>query len=276
MKITPVYFGSIHCDGGATFGVVPKVAWNKHYPCDDDNFCALTLRSLIIDNGSRRILVDTGAGEKQSAHFRTLNRVVSNGSAAEQVRLAGYDPDSITDVLFTHLHFDHCGGAIEPGSDALPAFRNATHWCAAAQWENFLKPNIREGSVYFAENLLPLQQRGILKLIDREGPWADGVELRAFHGHTAGLLLPLIATSTGKIWYTGDCIPLAAHIPIAWVSAYDTLPAQSMAEKAQMLDEACENGYRLLFQHDVYTEACSLVRTAKGIVMNEKLKVEQL
>lgn len=270
LKISVIDCGSFKCDGGATFGVVPKVLWSKKYPCDDDNFCTFALRSIVIDTGSRKILVDTGTGTKQSDKFFTNNRVENNHLLKSSLRNCGYEPEDITDVLLTHLHYDHCGGAVDMASDGtlLPAFPNATYWCSKTQWDNYLSPNVREGSVYFPENMMPLWERGMVKFVD-EGVWLPGVELRVFNGHTAGLVLPLITYKNRKLLYAGDFIPNIANVPEAWVSAYDTMPLYSMGEKKQFLKEAVESGYILLFQHDAYNECCSLAVGRKGVEVDE-------
>lgn len=275
MKLFLIDCGDFKCDGGATFGVVPKILWQKKYPCDNDNLCSFTMRNLLIDTGERVILVDTGAGNKQSEKFFENNQVSGQERMIPSLKRAGYRAEEITDILFTHLHYDHCGGAVFFDADGMlqPTFPNATHWCTTSQWENFQNPNVREGSVYFAENMMPLIERNMVKFIDHEGDWLPGISLRIFNGHTRGLVLPLIDYQEEKWLYTGDFIPLAAQIPLAWVSAYDTSPVESMREKKQFLDEAISNGYRLIFQHDAYTLACSLKQTEKRIMMDQPLEL---
>jgi glyoxylase-like metal-dependent hydrolase (beta-lactamase superfamily II) len=265
-KISLVDCGGFMCDGGATFGVVPKVLWNKKYPCDDENFCSFSLRSIVIDCGSRRILVDTGTGTKQSDKFFSNNRVVNNHIMFSSLASCGYSPDDITDVLLTHLHYDHCGGAVVRDGDGTlkPSFPNAVYWCSQSQWDNYLSPNVREGSVYFPENMMPLWERGLVRFVG-EGNWIPGIELRMFNGHTNGLLLPLIDYRGRKVFYTGDFVPLAASMPEAWVSAYDTFPVTSMGEKKSFLKEALDGDYVFLFQHDAYNECCSLKPGTKGV-----------
>ena len=278
VKLSLIDCGVIKCDGGATFGVVPKVLWQKKYPCDEDNFCAFSMRSLVIDNGQQRILVDTGTGTKQSDKFFANNGVSNHHRMMPSLLEAGYQPKDITDVLLTHLHYDHCGGAVcyNDRGELVPAFPNATYWCSRTQWENYLQPNIREGSVYFPENMMPLQERGLLKLVDQEGDWYPGVSLRIFNGHTPGLLLPLIDYQQNKLFYVGDFIPLAANVPLAWVAAYDTSPLVSMEEKQLFLKEAHDQKYILVFQHDALNECCSLTATPKGIAVERCFSLDEI
>lgn len=258
MKLHKIETGLFHCDGGAMFGVVPKRVWQKRYPCNDDNFCALAMRCLLIDTGERRILIETGCGDKQLDYLKyfDIRRFVRPDEA---MRALGYRPEDITDVVLTHLHFDHCGGCTHMADGEIRlTFPRATHWVGAAQWHNFLHPNVREADSYFPENMMPVAEAGLLRTVEADEWLCPEVELRLYHGHTAGQLCPYIHTPERTLVYAGDIIPLAAALPIAWVSAYDTHPICSMEDKERLLADAVRHGHTLFFEHDAYTECCTV------------------
>lgn len=259
MKIIPITAGLFKCDGGAIFGVVPKRVWQKRYPCDADNFCQLAMRCLLIDTGKRLILIDSGAGNKQLEYLKyyQVEQVIDFEETLQQ---AGYSCANVTDVILTHLHFDHCGGCTYYTDKKLKttalAFPNAKHWVGRQQWENFLNPNVREGDSYFPENMLPIEQAGKLQLIEHDEKLCDEIELRLFNGHTVGQIAVFIKSEKQTLVYAGDIIPVAAALPVAWISAFDTNPLTSMQEKEQLLHECAENRYTLFFEHDAYTQTC--------------------
>ncbi|MFM2293038.1 MAG: hypothetical protein RIS29_2851 [Bacteroidota bacterium] len=260
MNLYKIEAGTFKVDGGAAFGVVPKVVWQKRYPCDDKNYCTISMRCLLIDTGARRILIDAGTGDKQLDYLRFYGFKGVINFDAELAKL-GYTCDDITDVVFTHLHFDHCGGATRYNADKSKVelvFPNASHWVGATQWANFLNPNVREGDSYFSENMLPIQEAGKLKLVTENFFICPEVEVRIYNGHTVGQLVSYINTGTKTIVYTGDVIPLAANVPLAWISSYDINPIAAMAEKKVLLDEAAAKGQILFFEHDCYTECCTV------------------
>ncbi|NPA36481.1 MAG: MBL fold metallo-hydrolase [Chlorobi bacterium] len=267
MKLYKIETENLMTDGGATFGVIPKVMWQKQYPADDDNYCNLTMRSLLVDTGDRRILIDTGIGNKQSEKFYSYYRLNGDATLLGSLNEAGYSPEEITDVILTHLHFDHDGGHVIRDSEGnlKLLFSNARHWTTKAQWSNYLNPNIREGAVYFPEDMMPVKEAGKLKIIEEEGEYIPGIEFRIFNGHTPGMIVPVITYKNTKVIYGADLIPLMANIPLPWVSAYDLYPLISIEEKKKLLNEAYENGYVLFFEHDLYNECCTLIKTDKGI-----------
>lgn len=261
MNLYKIEAGTFKVDGGAAFGVVPKVVWQKRYPCDDKNYCTISMRCLLIDTGARRILIDAGTGDKQLDYLRFYGFKGVINFDAELAKL-GYTCDDITDVVFTHLHFDHCGGATRYNADKSKVelvFPNASHWVGATQWANFLNPNVREGDSYFSENMMPIQEAGKLKLVTERMQICPEVEVRIYNGHTVGQLVSYINTGTKTFVYTGDVIPLAANVPLAWISSYDINPIAAMAEKKVLLDEAAEKGQILFLEHDNYTECCTVV-----------------
>ena len=260
MKLYKIETGTFQVDGGAAFGVVPKRVWQKRYPCNDDNFVRLAMRCLLIETGDKLILIDSGTGDKQLEYLKYYDFVGVISFETELNKL-GFSCAQITDVVYTHLHFDHCGGSTRYNSDKTSielTFPNATHWVGESQWKNFLNPNIREGDSYFPENIQPIQEAGKLKMVSENQWLCPDVELRLFNGHTVGQLVSYIHSDEITYVYVGDVIPLAACLPVAWISAYDTYPITAMEEKKALLDEAAEKKQILFFEHDAYTECCTV------------------
>lgn len=260
MKLHKIETGTFQVDGGAAFGVVPKRVWQKRYPCNDDNFVRLAMRCLLIETGDKLILIDSGTGDKQLEYLKYYDFVGVISFETELNKL-GFSCSDITDVIYTHLHFDHCGGSTRYNSDKTNielTFPNATHWVGEAQWKNFLNPNIREGDSYFPENIQPIHDAGKLKLVTENQWLCPDVELRLFNGHTVGQLVSYIHSDEKTYVYVGDVIPLAACLPVAWISAYDTYPITAMEEKKALLDEAAEKKQILFLEHDAYTECCTV------------------
>ncbi len=260
MKLYKIETGTFQVDGGAAFGVVPKRVWQKRYPCNDENFVRLAMRCLLIETGDKLILIDSGTGDKQLEYLKYYDFVGVISFETELNKL-GFSCSDITDVIYTHLHFDHCGGSTRYNSDKTNielTFPNATHWVGEAQWKNFLNPNIREGDSYFPENIQPIHDAGKLKLVTENQWLCPDVELRLFNGHTVGQLVSYIHSDEKTYVYVGDVIPIAACLPVAWISAYDTYPITAMEEKKALLDEAAEKKQILFFEHDAYTECCTV------------------
>lgn len=261
MKLFPINAGEFYCDGGAMFGVVPKRVWSKRYPCNDDNFCKLVMRCLLVETDERLMLIDTGCGDKQLDYLKYYKFSGVVNFEVELQRL-GYSCSDVTDVVFTHLHFDHCGGATryDENNQLVLTFPNAKHWVGEAQWHNFLNPNVREGNSYFSENMLPIEAAGKLQLLTQNTYITPEVELRLCHGHTKGQIVTLMnnVALDEKTCYLGDVIPMAAALPIAWVSAYDTDPVKSMEEKELLLSEAAKEDWTLFFEHDAYFETVKI------------------
>jgi glyoxylase-like metal-dependent hydrolase (beta-lactamase superfamily II) len=258
MKIAKIEAGFFHCDGGAVFGVVPKRVWKKRYPCNEDNFCTLAMRLLLVEIGDRKILVDSGTGDKQLQYLKYYGFEGVIDFEKELVNF-GYTCKDITDVVLTHLHFDHCGGNTRFTDDRSGyrlTFPNATVWVGKAQWENFLNPNVREGDSYFRENMWPVFEAGKLRLVDHDEPICEEVSLKIFNGHTVGQIVPYFSTPQGTIVYVGDVIPVMPSLPLSWVSAYDSFPLTSMQDKELLLSEAVEKNQILFFEHDAYSECC--------------------
>jgi glyoxylase-like metal-dependent hydrolase (beta-lactamase superfamily II) len=278
MKLIPVIADVWKMDGGTAFGVVPKSVWRKIYPADENNMLDIVNRCLLIDSGDRRILIDVGMGRKQSEKYYLHRDVNQDVTLEKSLAEAGYTPSDITDVLLTHLHDDHVGGAVvtDQSGNLKPLFPNATFWCSKMQWEWAIHPNMREGASYFPDNLLPLQNSGKLRFIDSEGEFIKGIRLRIYNGHTLGQIIPFIDINRETIVYMGDFISTAANIPVPYVPSFDVQPLISMEEKISFLEEAILKKYVLFFEHDYYNECCTVIETPKGFVAGNKFKIEDI
>jgi glyoxylase-like metal-dependent hydrolase (beta-lactamase superfamily II) len=272
MKLHSINTGYFKLDGGAMFGVVPKVMWQKLNPPDDNNLCNWAMRCLLIDTGDRRILVDTGIGDKQDAKFFGHYYLNGHDTLHNSLQQLGYNASDITDVFHTHLHFDHCGGTIVRNGDALQtAFPNATLWSNERHWRWATQPNDREKASFLKENILPIEASGKLRFVPvvEEGtvPFDNvpGISVRYAFGHTDAMMLPQIKIGDKTIVYMADLLPSPAHIPLPYVMAYDMFPLITLQEKKRFLEEAVDNNYILYFEHDPSVECCTLVRTEKGI-----------
>lgn len=279
MKVSAFNIGNFKVDGGAMYGVVPKLLWNRVYPADEDNLIILALKSLVIETEGRVALIDTGFGNKQSQKFFSHFNLFGGDGLIEGLAKLGYKPTDITDVIHTHLHYDHCGGGIgvNENGDYYAVFPNAKYHISKVQWEWALNPNVREADSFLKENLLPIKELGLLNLIENEGELLPGIEIRFFNGHTKGQMVPIIHLPNGKpLVYTADLFPSTAHIHLAWNMSYDVEPLVTMKEKEEFLEEAYEKNYFLYYQHDHYTDCTNLIMTPKGIRAGEKLTLNQV
>ena len=271
MKLIPISAGNFHCDGGALFSVIPKKLWAKMYPADENNFTKLALRCLLIDTGNQKILIEAGIGDHFSEKHLQNNGVENENSLEESLQKNAYSADDITDVIFTHLHWDHCTGAVKnENGKLLPVFRNANYWCSKSQWEHAKISNAREKAAYHKEVLDFLFETGKLNLVEKEGELFPNIEVRFFDGHTPGQMIPLIRHAEKTIVYMADLIPTSANIPLLWLAAYDLYPVKALEEKELFLNEAAKNDYILFFEHDFYTECATVSETEKGFVASKK------
>ncbi|WP_209401291.1 MBL fold metallo-hydrolase [Pseudozobellia sp. WGM2] len=277
MTLYPIETGNFKLDGGAMFGVVPKTIWQKTNPADEKNLIDIAARSLLIEDGDRLILIDTGLGNKQSDKFFGYYHLWGNHTLDNSLEKAGFHRDDITDVFMTHLHFDHCGGSIQWNKDRTgyePAFKNAKFWTNHDHWEWATQPNAREKASFLKENLLPMQESGQLNFIQREGrSFLKGSELGFdilfVDGHTDKQMLPYLSYKGKTLVFVADLIPTVGHIPLPYVIGYDTRPLITLKEKEIFLDQAVKENYYLFFEHDAQNEICTLQSTEKGVRLDK-------
>ena len=284
MKLHPIEAGNFKLDGGAMFGVVPKTIWNKTNPADENNLIDIAARCLLIEDRNRLTLIDTGMGNKQSEKFFGYYSLWGNHSLDKSLKNAGFHRDDITDVFMTHLHFDHCGGSVNWNKDKTGyevAFKNAKFWTNDNHWEWATKPNAREKASFLHENLIPMQESGQLQFINR--PDSDfgfsselGFDIFYADGHTEKQMLPHINYNGKTIVFCADMLPTAGHIPIPYVTGYDTRPLMSMDEKQIFLNNAADNNYYLWLEHDAHNQIITVQHTEKGIRLKEIFKCEDI
>ena len=297
MKLYTINTGYFKLDGGAMFGVVPKSIWNKINPSDENNMCNWALRCLLIEDGSRLILVDNGIGDKQDEKFFSYYYLHGDDTLDTSLAKYGFTKDDITDVFLTHLHFDHCGGSIvRSGEKLIPAFKNATYWSNKTHWDWAVHPNDREKASFLKENILPIEESGQLKFVEHRFdnkadtlgwdttinavlpsvPFTENVSVRFVSGHTQAMMLPQIKYQGKTIMYMADLLPSSGHIPLPYVMAYDMFPLTTLQEKKSFLQEAVENNYILFFEHDPQIECCDLQITERGIRAKNTFKLEEV
>lgn len=277
MKLYPIETGNFKLDGGAMFGVVPKTIWNKTNPADANNLIDIAARSLLIEEGNRLILIDAGMGNKQSEKFFGYYSLWGNHSMDVSLAKYGFHRDDITDVFLTHLHFDHCGGAIQWNKNKTgyePAFKNAKFWSNENHWKWATEPNSREKASFLSENILPMQESGHLHFIRRnEGDFLEKSELDFgiffVDGHTEKQMIPHIQYQGKTIVFCADLLPTAGHIPIPYVMGYDTRPLLTMDEKTKFMNAAADNQYYLFMEHDAHNEIITVQHTEKGVRLSE-------
>lgn len=278
MKIYPINTGNFKLDGGAMFGVVPKSLWQKTNPADENNMISMALRCLLIEDGNRLTLIDTGMGNKQSEKFFGYYFMYGNHSLDQSLAQFGFHRNDITDVFLTHLHFDHCGGSIQWNKEKTgfePAFKNAKFWSNENHWQWATVPNPREKASFLDENINPMKSSGQLHYISL--PDSDfkkeselGFDILFVDGHTEKMMIPHIQYQGKTLVYMADLLPTTGHIPLPYVMGYDTRPLITMEEKAKFLEKAASENYYLFLEHDAETEVCTLQNTDRGVKLEEK------
>ncbi len=276
MELHSIACGNFKLDGGAMFGVVPKVLWERTNPADSKNRIEMCSRSLLIEEGSRLILIDTGMGNKQNEKFFSHYDRWGTDNLDQSLREKGFHRDDVTDVFFTHLHFDHCGDAIIRNANGTlePSFKNAIFWTHEDHWRWATQPNAREKASFLPENILPIKESGQLQLLNGNGFRLENTALNfdiiLVNGHTEKQMLPQLKYKNKTVVFAADLIPTAGHLPVSYVMGYDTRPLLSLKEKNRFLKLACKEDFLLFLEHDPYNELINLQLTDRGIRLNEK------
>ncbi|MFN5171323.1 MAG: MBL fold metallo-hydrolase [Cyclobacteriaceae bacterium] len=277
MNLHVINTGFFKLDGGAMFGVVPKVIWQKTNPADENNLCSWAMRCLLIEDGDRLILIDNGIGNKQDAKFLSHYYLHGDASLNTSLRQAGFSESDITDVFLTHLHFDHCGGSIRREGDRLiPAFPRATYWSNEAHWQWAIQPNDREKASFLKENIEPIQQSGQLAFIKPGGKQSLPFDIFYASGHTESMMIPQITYRGKTVCFMADLLPSTGHIPLPYVMGYDTRPLLTLEEKKRFLDAAAQNQWVLFFEHDPINECCTVKSTEKGVRLDQAFALREV
>jgi glyoxylase-like metal-dependent hydrolase (beta-lactamase superfamily II) len=276
MNLYPIESGNFKLDGGAMFGVVPKSLWQRTNPADNDNMIDIAARCLLIEDGNKLTLIDTGMGNKQSDKFFGYYYLWGNHSIDNSLKQFGFHRNDITDVFMTHLHFDHCGGSVQWNKDKTgyePAFKNAQFWSNQDHWKWATQPNNREKASFLKENILPMEESGQLKFTalpeqDVLKNSALGFDIFFANGHTDKQMIPMINYKGKTICFMADLLPTAGHLPIPFVMCYDTMPLLTLDEKEKFLNLAADNNYYLFLEHDAHNEIITVKHTEKGVRLN--------
>jgi glyoxylase-like metal-dependent hydrolase (beta-lactamase superfamily II) len=284
MRIYPIETGNFKLDGGAMYGVVPKSIWSRSTPADANNMCSWTMRCMLIEYSDRLVLIDAGMGDKQSDKFFGYYYLFGEATLKKSIEALGFGMDQITDVLLTHLHFDHCGGGVNfnKSKDRFEtAFPNARYWSCEEHWQWATHPNPREKASFLKENILPIEESGQLNFVKREGRWSSeelfpGVKLFFADGHTESQMIPHIAYQGKTIVYAADLIPSASHIPLPYVMGYDVRPLETIEEKSMVLNAAAQEGHVFFFEHDLNTECATVEVTERGVKLKQHFKFAAL
>lgn len=276
MQLYSIDAGRFKLDGGAMFGVVPKTLWQRQIAADDNNLCSWMMRCLLIEDGKRLILIDTGMGNKQDARWQGFYYRHGEGELVKSILSKGFSASDVTDVILSHLHFDHAGGAVQWNTtrDRFElTFPNARYWTHSEHWAAALNPNPREKATFLKENIMPLQELGHLYFVDKETSPFEHIEIQTANGHTDSMLINTIVYKSKQIVFMADLIPSHAHVPVPWVMGYDVRPLQTIIEKEKLLQEAVSQEYILFFDHDPLYDCCVVQQTEKGIRMAQAGKL---
>ncbi|WP_299393786.1 MBL fold metallo-hydrolase [uncultured Gelidibacter sp.] len=284
MKLYPIESGNFKLDGGAMFGVVPKSIWQRTNPADANNMIDIAARCLLIEDGNRLILVDTGMGNKQNDKFFGYYYLWGNHSIDNSLNQLGFHRDDITDVFMTHLHFDHCGGSIQWNKDRTgyePAFKNAHYWSNKEHWSWATQPNNREKASFLKENILPMEESGQLRFTElpenRLLKNSDlGFDIFFADGHTDKQMIPLIKYKNKTIAFMADLLPTAGHLPLPFVMGYDTRPLLTLDEKELFLNTAADENYYLFLEHDAHNQIITVKHTEKGVRLDQTYTTQDI
>ena len=279
MELFTVDTGFFKLDGGAMFGVVPKSIWSRTNPSDENNLCPWAMRCLLVSDGNRLVLIDTGIGDKQDARFFSHYYLHGDASLTKSLQQLGVHPTDITDVFLTHLHFDHCGGSVKYGSHGQYelTFPRATYWTNEDHWNWATVPNPREKASFLEENILPLQEHGVLNYLDLgTKSLFPEVDFLTMDGHTDKQMLPKMQYKGHTLVYMADLLPSVGHIPLAYVMGYDTRPLLTLQEKQEFLELAARDQYVLFLEHDSVHECCTVKMTEKGVRLDQTFRLDEL
>lgn len=283
MTISPLNTGNFKLDGGAMFGVVPKSLWQRTNPADENNMCDWSMRCLLIEDGNRLMIIDCGIGDKQSEKFFSHYYLSDENSMIPNLKKLGFSPEDVTDVFLTHLHFDHCGGAIrrrKDGNGYEPVFPNAKYWSNEQHWQWATVPNPREKASFLAENILPIQESGQLNFIQRTGNFTENIfpnmDVLFVDGHTDSMMIPHIHYKGKTLVFMADLLPSVGHIPLPYVMGYDTRPLITMEEKGLFLNNAADKEFVLFLEHDSVNECATLQQTEKGVRLKDTFAFSDL
>jgi glyoxylase-like metal-dependent hydrolase (beta-lactamase superfamily II) len=268
--------GRFGLDGGAMFGVVPRVLWEREHPPDTKNRILMAARSLLVIGEGRKILIDVGNGSKYTEKQQAIYSFdTSHSDLFSSLAKHGLSPSDITDVILTHLHFDHAGGStVHENSDVKPTFPNARYYVQRDHWLAAISPTERDRGSFFADDFLPLERYGQLELLDGEGELFPGISVRLMHGHTTALQCPVIGDGRSKLFYCADLVPTVSHLSPAWIMAYDLRPLVTLEEKKRILHQAGEEGWLLFFEHDPRTEAVTVKPAGKGVEVDRVVRLD--
>ena len=279
MQLYTIDTGFFKLDGGGMFGAVPKVIWSKTNPSDENNLCSWAMRSLLIEDGSRLILIDNGIGDKQDDKFLKYYYLHGDVNLHSSLAKHGFSADDVTDVFLTHLHFDHCGGSVKWNKDRSGfemAFKNAKYWSNADHWKWATEPNNREKASFLRENIIPIQEAGHLNFVENEKNIFHNFDALFVNGHTDAQMIPHITYKDKTIVFAADLLPSTGHIPLAYIMGYDTRPLLTLTEKEKFLKQAAQQEYVLFLQHDNYSECCTVEQTDRGVRLKETFKLTEI
>lgn len=278
MKLYSVNAGHFKLDGGAMFGTVPKSIWNKLNPADDNNMCSWAMRCLLIEDGNRLFLIDNGMGNKQSEKFFGYYYLHGDDTLEKSLNKAGFSADDVTDMILSHLHFDHCGGSIQHNKDKTgyePVFKNAVYYSTERHWKWATEPNPREKPSFLSENILPIQQSGQLQFLNDGESITENISVMFANGHTDGMMVPHIKYKGKTLVYMADMMPSVGHIPVNYVMGYDTRPLLTMQEREPFMKRAADEEFILFLEHDPVNECCTVQHTDKGVRLKEKFSLKE-
>ena len=279
MRLYTIDTGFFKLDGGGMFGAVPKVIWSRTNPSDDNNLCTWAMRSLLIEDGDRLILIDNGIGDKQDDKFLRHYYLHGDVDLNSSLKKHGFHADDITDVFLTHLHFDHCGGSVKWNEDKTSfemVFKNARYWSNMDHWNWATVPNNREKASFLRENIIPIQESGQLNFVEKKDNIFSNFNVLFVNGHTESQMIPHIKYKNKTIVFVADLLPSIGHIPLPYIMGYDTRPLITLTEKEKFLKEAANQEYILFLQHDHYNECCTVEHTERGVRLKDAFKLVEI